>query len=190
VTEPARFVHGGLDCGSADTSDGRNLVDRPIADTVTLYLKRHYTQDSSLPLSVVVPQIVRKRAGTAERAPAVARSLPVGRPLALTGSESAKHPAVGLDDLADMAAWGSTAAHGAPALDLVGKVRRLAVADPPLDVGLPEQPGRVIKAVHVGTSVDDIMKRLSGLTERLHHVCQCGGKAFDFNSSAYVGLPI
>jgi hypothetical protein len=29
-----------MDCGSSDTSDSRNLVNRPIAHTVTLYLKR------------------------------------------------------------------------------------------------------------------------------------------------------
>jgi hypothetical protein len=113
VTEPARLVHGSLDCGSADTSDGRNLVDRPVAHTVTLYLKRHDAQDSSLDLSVVVPQIVRQRARTAKRPPAVARCLPVGGPLALAGSESAKHPAAGLADLAGMT-WSRTAPQGTP----------------------------------------------------------------------------
>jgi hypothetical protein len=190
VTEPARFVHCGLDRGSADTSDGRNFVDRPITDAMTLYLERHDAQDSSLALSVVVPQIVRQRAGTAERAPAVARCLPVGRPLALAGSESAKHPAVDLTDRAGVAAWGTTAGRGAPAVDQAGKVRRLAVADPPFAVALPEQFGRLIEVVNVGTSVDDIEKRPTGLTERLNQVCQCRGNAFGFNSSAYVGLPV
>jgi hypothetical protein len=83
VTEPARLVHGSLDCGSADTSDGRNLVNRPIAHTMTLYLKRDDAQDGSLALSIVVPQIVRQRAGTTERPPAVARCLPVRGALAL-----------------------------------------------------------------------------------------------------------
>jgi hypothetical protein len=55
----ARLVHRILHSGSADTSDGRNPVDRPIAHTMTLYLKRDDAQDSSLAFSVVVPQIVR-----------------------------------------------------------------------------------------------------------------------------------
>jgi hypothetical protein len=55
VTKAARLVHRILDCGSADTSDGRNLVDRPIAQTMTLYLKRNDAQHGSLALSIVVP---------------------------------------------------------------------------------------------------------------------------------------
>jgi hypothetical protein len=46
----------------------------------------------------------------------------------------AKYPAVGLADLVRMAAWGGTAARGAPALDLLVKIRRFTVADPPLAV--------------------------------------------------------
>jgi hypothetical protein len=50
---------------------------------MTLYLKRDDAQDGSLALSIVVPQIVRQRAGTTERPPAVARCLPVRGALAL-----------------------------------------------------------------------------------------------------------
>ncbi len=148
---------------------------------MTLYLKRHDAQDSSLALSVVAPQIVRQRAGTAERAPAVARGLPVGRSLALTGSESAKY-------LVGMAAWGSTAAQGAPALDLVEKIRRLAVADPPFAVALPEQFGRLIEVVNVGTNVDDIEKRPTVLTERLE--CTPPAFAMSWSIAATIAVAI
>jgi hypothetical protein len=86
VTETARLVHRILDCSSADTSDGRNLVDRPIAHTMTLYLKRDDAQDSSLALSIVVPQIVRQRRWN-HRVPAGGRAMPSGPETAGAGAK-------------------------------------------------------------------------------------------------------
>jgi hypothetical protein len=183
VTEQARLVHGSLDGGSADTGDGRNLVDRPIAQTVTLYLNCHDAQNSSLALSVVVSQIVRQRTGTTERSAAVARCLPVGGPLALARSEPAKHPAVDFADLASVD-WSRTATQRAPAFNRLGKVRRLAIADPALAVALPELPTGIIKLKFIETCIDQVLKCPTSRTERLDRICQCCGNAFDLNCSA------
>ena len=69
-------------------------------------------------------------------------------------------------------------------MDCVGKVRRLAVADPTLPVALPKLPGGLIEVMHIGTCVDDIVKRPTDLAKRLNLICQCRGNAFDFNRSA------
>lgn len=58
-------MQGGLHGGAADSGLCGERVDRVIAETITLDLKGDDTQDRALAFGVVVPQIVRERAGAA-----------------------------------------------------------------------------------------------------------------------------
>jgi hypothetical protein len=71
-------MHGGLHCRSANPSQGRDLFDRKIANPVTLDLECDDAENRPLAFGVMVPEVVRQRAGAAERPPPIARSFSVG----------------------------------------------------------------------------------------------------------------
>ena len=75
------------------------------------------------------------------------------------------------------------AAQGAPTVDRVGKVLRLALADCALAVALPEQLGGLIKVLHVRAGIDYIEECLTGCAEcsAFDLVCQLCRNTFNNN---------
>ena len=66
MTQPPRLVHGSLYGRAAHACQRSNLVDRQVADTLLLDLAGNDAKDRTLAFSVVVPQIVRQCARSAE----------------------------------------------------------------------------------------------------------------------------
>ena len=113
-------MHGGLNGGTAYAGEGCYFVDWKVADTVPLNFASNDAQDSALALSVVMPETVRQRAGTAQHPATVSRSFTIGGSLTLTWQKAA-YAAVHFVDFGKLAhRW--SAAQWAPPLDAGDKV--------------------------------------------------------------------
>src|SRR5450759_1451354 len=102
VMQPPGLVHRSLYRGAAHASERGDLVDREVANAIAFDLASDDAEHRSLAFGVVVPEVVRERAGAAEHSSAVPRCPSIRRALPLAGQETA-YAAVHLTDDGELA---------------------------------------------------------------------------------------